>query len=113
MEGVLLLGKALPRPSAEASLVCLKLEEIWMTLWHARTRSADNHKNWRDSMRTANMIACSFFAAILAAPMAFGQTPAPAPAPTLRGTPPEPYKYLTKEEVARLAFRPGPVNSAV
>lgn len=49
-----------------------------------------------------------------AAPAAFGQPAAPAvPAPTLRGTPTEAYKFLSQDEIARLAFRPGPVNSTV
>ena len=63
-------------------------------------------------MRIGYMLVPALVAA-LALP-ALAQTPAPAPAaPTLRGTPPEAYKYLTREEIARLAFRPGPVNSVV
>ena len=61
-------------------------------------------------MHTRTMLAALL---LLTAPT-MAQTPAPAPAPpTLRGTPTEAYKYLSTDEIARLAFRPGPVNSTV
>lgn len=57
-------------------------------------------------MRTRYLLAVF----ILAAAPAMAQAPA---APTLRGTPAEPYTFLSREEVAKRAFRPGPVNSVV
>jgi quercetin dioxygenase-like cupin family protein len=59
-------------------------------------------------MRIAFMLVPAIFLVLPA--VARAQAPA---APTLRGTPPEAYKYLTREEIARLALRPGPVNSTV
>jgi quercetin dioxygenase-like cupin family protein len=61
-------------------------------------------------MRTGYLLA----AFILAAAPAMAQTPTVTPAArTLRGTPAEPYTFLSREEVAKRAFRPGPVNSVV
>jgi quercetin dioxygenase-like cupin family protein len=62
-------------------------------------------------MRTRFLLAAF---AVLTVP-AMAQTPAgaPAPPPTLRGTPAEPYTFISAEEVAKRAFRPGPVNSTV
>ena len=68
----------------------------------------------RQSLGLLNSVGISalFASAVLSSPAQAQQAPV-APAPTLRGTPAEPYRFLPKEEIARLAFRPGPVNSAV
>lgn len=55
--------------------------------------------------------------AAFVAPEAFAQSApvatVPTAPPTMRGRPPEEFKFMTKADVAKAAFRPGPVNSTV
>jgi hypothetical protein len=51
-------------------------------------------------------IACLAALAALSASASLAQTAAPVPAPTLRGTQPEAFKYMTAAEIAALTTRP-------
>ena len=61
-------------------------------------------------MRTRLLLAIF---SLLTVPAMAQTTPTATPALTLRGTPAEPYTFTPSEEIAKRAFRPGPVNSTV